>query len=105
MNEDLPRSAFLTVLTMMMVLCGGILGRVVLFGVRLMILRLGVVVLGVSMSRAKVLTTWAAWPFVVGWARVEWRQVDYWRLTSFTPLASLPASRLHPRTSTRSGWW
>ena len=50
MNEDLPRSAFLTVLTMMMVLCGGILGRVVLFGVRLMILRLGVVVLGVSMS-------------------------------------------------------
>ncbi len=105
MNEGLPRSAFLTVLTMMTVSCGDILGRVVLFGVRLMILRVGVVVLGVGVNRAKVLPTWAAWPFAVGWARVEWRQVDYWRLTSFTPLASLPASRLHPRTSTRSGWW
>lgn len=76
MNEDLPRSAFLTVLTMMTVFCGGILGRVVLFGVRLMILRVGVVVLGVSMSRAKVLPTWPAWPLVVDRARVERLQID-----------------------------
>lgn len=41
---------------------------VVLFGVGLMILTVGVVVLGLGLRRAKVLPAWAVWPLVVGWA-------------------------------------
>ena len=41
---------------------------VVLFGVGLMILTVGVVVLGLVVRRAKVLPVWAVWPLVVGWA-------------------------------------
>ncbi len=41
---------------------------VVLFGVGLMILTGGVVVLGFGMRRGKVLPAWAVWPLVVGWA-------------------------------------
>jgi hypothetical protein len=41
---------------------------VVLFGVGLMILTMGVVVLGLVVRRAKVLSVWAMWPLVVGWA-------------------------------------
>jgi hypothetical protein len=41
---------------------------VVLFGVGLMTLTLGVVVLGFGVRRAKVLPTWVVGPLVVGWA-------------------------------------
>jgi hypothetical protein len=41
---------------------------VVLFGVGLMTLTLGVVVLGFGVKRAKVLPTWVVGPLVVGWA-------------------------------------
>ena len=40
---------------------------VVLFGIGLMILTAGVVVLGLSVRRAKVLPPRAVWPLVVGW--------------------------------------
>ena len=41
---------------------------VVLFGVGLLILTVGVVVLGFGVRRAKVLPAWAVWPLAVGWA-------------------------------------
>ncbi len=51
---------------------------VVLFGVGLMILTVGVVVLGYGVRRAKVLPAWAVWPLVVGWV-------------AFLPVANSPA--------------
>ena len=51
---------------------------VVLFGVGLMILTVGVVALGLGISRAKVLPAWAVWPLVVGWV-------------AFLPVANSPA--------------
>ena len=50
---------------------------VVLFGMGLMILTAGVVVLGLGVRRAKVLPAWAVWPLVVGW-------------TAFLPVANSP---------------
>ncbi len=51
---------------------------VVLFGMGLMILTVGVVVLGFGIGRAKVLPAWAVWPLVVGWV-------------AFLPVANSPA--------------
>ncbi len=51
---------------------------VVLFGMGLMILTMGVVVLGFGLRRAKVLPAWAVWPLVAGWV-------------AFLPLANSPA--------------
>ncbi len=51
---------------------------VVLFGVGLMSLTVGVVVLGLGLRQAKVLPAWAAWPLVVGWV-------------AFLPVANSPA--------------
>ena len=50
---------------------------VVLFGVGLMMLTVGVVVLGFGVGRAKVLPAWAVWPLAVGWA-------------AFLPMANSP---------------
>ena len=49
-----------------------------LFGVGLMVLTLGVVVLGFGVRRAKALPGWAVWPLVVGWV-------------AFLPVANSPA--------------
>jgi hypothetical protein len=49
-----------------------------LFGVGLMVLTLGVVVLGFGVRRAMALPGWAVWPLVVGWV-------------AFLPVANSPA--------------
>ena len=49
-----------------------------LFGVGLIVLTVGVVVLGFGVRRAKVLPAWAVWPLAVGWV-------------AFLPVANSPA--------------
>jgi hypothetical protein len=51
---------------------------VVLFGMGLMILTVGVVLLSYGVRRAKVLPAWAMWPLAIGWA-------------AFLPVANSPA--------------
>lgn len=49
-----------------------------LFGVGLLIMTVGVVVLGLGVRRAKVLPAWAVWPLAIGWV-------------AFLPVANSPA--------------